>query len=114
MNDNIEDPELIEEPALMPDWERFYLYRVEMYLIHKYAPDLVDELKVSFARARARREGVLKTSAVIIGSKEELMMQIQADLQTHAPWKPKKTQHKRSSMPRPGISGPYQQEFENL
>jgi hypothetical protein len=104
----------IEDERLMPDWERFYLYRVEQYIIHKYAPQLVDEMKVSFARARRRREGVLKSSEVIISSKEELLMQIQSDLQTMVPWKPKKSQHKRESLARPGISAPYQQEFQNL
>lgn len=46
-----------EENALMPDSERFYLYRVEMYLIHKYAPQLVDEMRVTSGMQESEGRG---------------------------------------------------------
>lgn len=106
------DPE--EENQLMPASEQFYLYRVEMYLIHKYRPEMVDELKISFARARARREGVLKHDENIIRTREELLQRIQNDIISTVPWKPKNSSHKRSSVVRPGIGGEYQRQFEEL
>lgn len=102
------------EPELQPAWQQFYLYRVEMYLVHKYAPQMIDELNVTFARARRRREGVVKHSEIVIRSKEELMARIQTDLQTYAPWKPKNSSHKKGSLERPNIGQQYQREFTEL
>lgn len=105
--------ELEIEPQLQPDWERFYLQRVEMYLVHKYQPELVDELKLTFIRARLRREGFVGRNEIIM-TKEELAVRIQNDLQTHVQWKPKKEFHKRESLERPNIGADYQREFNNL
>lgn len=101
------------DDPLMPDRERYYLYRVEMYLIHKYQPELVDELKISFSRARLRREGVLKQHDIIL-SKDALFNQIGQDLHDNAPWKPKNSSHRRTNPTRPGISDQYQRQFEEF
>lgn len=103
-----------EENILMPDSERFYLYRVEMYLIHKYAPQLVDEMRVTFRNARIRRQGYIKRNDQVIATKEELFNQIQMDLTTHAPWKPKSSTHKKGSLERPNIGEDYQDRFREL
>lgn len=96
------------------EFEDRFMYRIELYLIHKYQPELVHEMKISFARARLRRESVLKHSENIIMTKEDLMIQIQNDLSSHVRWKPKNSTHKRTSIERPGISAPYQRQFEEL
>ena len=101
-----------ERTQLMPDWERFYLYGVEMYLIHKYQPELVDEMKFTFARARQRRESYIKKDENIFSSKEALLNQIVQDLDS-APLKRKREDH-HSRIERPGISEGYQQEFREL
>ena len=103
----------VEDDELMPDWERNYLYRVEAYLVHKYMPELVEEFRVSFARARIRREEVLVQTDHIFKSAEELFNRIGSDLQTHVTWKPKAT-HRATSPQRPGISEGYQRQFEEL
>jgi hypothetical protein len=102
-----------EEPQLQPAWERFYLQRVEMYLIHKYQPELVDTLKLTFIRARLRREGFVGRSEVIM-TKDDFADRLRDDLQTYVPWKPKKGSHKRDALERPGIGADYQRDFNNL
>jgi hypothetical protein len=104
----------VPDDELMPDWERFYLYRVEEYLVHKYQPDLVEEFRISFTRARARREQYLKQDDTVFSSTEQLLDQIAADLKTHAPWKPKNSTHRPTSPARPGIGSVYQKQFEEL
>lgn len=96
------------------DQDEFYLYRVEELIYFKYAPELIDEFHISFSRARARREQVLKSDSNIIMTKEQFIAQMQSDLQTYVPWKPKNSTHKRTSAPRPGIGQFYQQEFREL
>jgi hypothetical protein len=104
----------VEDTELMPDWERHYLYNVELYLVHKYNPEFVEEFRASFARVRAEREEYLAHDEHIYGSVEELLQRIGNDLQMHAPWKPKASTHRATSPQRPGISEGYQQEFERL
>lgn len=105
---------MAEDDQLMPDNERYYLYRVESYLVHKYAPELVHEFKITLGRARLRREGAVLNDGNIIHSKEELLNRIQSDLAFNVPWKPKNTSHQRTSPERIDISSGYQKQFEEL
>jgi len=95
-----------------PD-ENYFMYRVEEYLVHKYTPDLVDTLHITFRKARIKRTEAIKREDVVIHDKGALEAQIIRDLQELAPWKPPKSTHK-ATRARPGISAGYQQQFTDL
>jgi hypothetical protein len=104
---------MAEDDTLMPDWERFYLYRVESYLIHKYEPELVDQFTLTFKQARERRQAHIKHDENIFSSKEALMQQIVNDI-ANSPFRKKDPVHRSPSQRRPGIGQFYQGEFTEL
>jgi hypothetical protein len=101
-----------EETRLQPAWEQFYLARVEMYLVHKYAPELIDEIKLTFRKAQLRRESFIKKDEQIFSSAEDLINQIVRDIDS-APLRRKHENHHAQIM-RPGIGERYQSQFEEL
>jgi hypothetical protein len=92
--------------------EDFYLYRVESYLIHKYAPDLVEQFKVSFAKARFRRESFVSQQMEVFSSAADLRDRIERDL-GNAPLRRTSENHHRITE-RPGIGKDYQDRFNEL
>ena len=95
----------------------YYLARVEEYLVHKYAPDLIEEMHLTFRDARLKSSGVLvyREEQVVFSDANQLLSQIQSDMQRLAPWKPPNPNKSRKKpTARPGISDRYQRQFEAL
>lgn len=94
----------------------YYLTRVEYYLIYKYAPELVDEMRVTFGNARLKNSNLaeFRERDEIFHDPESLMRQIQNDMQSLVNWRPKKARDRRAPLKRPGIGAEYQEQFKEL
>ncbi len=94
-------------------YEEPFLWRVEMYLMSKYAPEFVEASIWKVRSAALERAKIVKEHHVVIQSMSELQRLIESDLAQYAQWTPPKRYRKGTEMrqaPRPGIGRDYAQQ----
>lgn len=105
--DPMELVEGIENP-----YEEPFLWRVELYLMSKYAPEFVEASIWKVRSAALERAKIVKEHHVVIQSMSELAQMIETDLATYTEWSPPRRYKKGTPMrqaPRPGIGRDYAQ-----
>jgi hypothetical protein len=94
----------------------YYLARVEMYLAAKYVePGNYHRFIASNKVRKAIFEGtgyIEENKGVL--PKNAMLDQIVSDLKVNVPWKPRSTAGHKAEYPRPGVSGRYQQQIDNM
>lgn len=110
----------LTEPATMEIGAAYvtednYLWFVELYLMSKYQPDMVEATIFKIRQAAFERAKIVKEDHLIHQSLEGLENAIIMDLAANVQWTPQRSHHVRGSKtPTPGIGSAYQRELENL
>lgn len=94
-------------------YEEPFLWRVELYLMSKYAPEFVEASIWKVRSAALERAKIVKEHHIVIDSMSELQRLIESDLAQFAQWTPPKRYRKGTEMrqaPRPGIGRDYAQQ----
>jgi len=107
------DPLTLVEGIENP-YEEPFLWRVELYLMSKYAPEFVEATIWKVRSAALERAKIVKEHHVIIQTIEGLAQMIESDLAQYAQWTPPRRMKYGTVMkqaPRPGIGQNYQREL---
>jgi hypothetical protein len=92
-----------------------YMWRVELYLASKYAPEFVESTIFKMRSAALERAKIVKEHHIVM-SAEQFSDQLLSDLQTYVQWTPPKSGGQamvvKPSPPRPGIGNNYQRTLE--
>jgi hypothetical protein len=109
------EPEPLEQvESIANPYDEPYLWRVELLLMSKFAPEFVEATVFKIRSAALERAKIVKEHHVIINSMSELQQAIENDLATYAKWSPPSRMGKIGDMrkaPRPGIGREYQEQL---
>jgi hypothetical protein len=88
-----------------------YLWRVELYLMAKWAPESVEATIFKVRSAALERAKIVKEHHSVFMSLDDLRRELENDLEKHVQWSPPHSLHKRYELkesPKPGIGSSYQ------
>jgi hypothetical protein len=107
------EPEPMEIGEILVQ-EAPYLWHVELYLMSKFMPEMVEATIFKVRQAALTRAGLTKEDHIVHQSMESLQLAIESDLNQNARMIMDRSHHAGRRSETPGIGSAYQRELNEL